>query len=315
MQTPSEEHAVIVGPPQVQDTTVAEQLGQGELVWIRFRRHPLALIGAVTIALLVLMAVLAPLISPETPDHWNYLADNLPPRFAWPWQSDWRYIMGTDSTGHSLLMWIAYGARVSLAVGVFAALLTITLGIIIGGVAGYFGGWIDTILMRSADIVLTLPFLPLILLLSYLITGGSWALIVVLFSLFGWPSDARLVRSYYLSFTRQEFTEAARAVGVSDVRIMFRHILPNVLSPIIVSATLDVASYIVSESAIDFLGFGIKSPTVSWGLALSNAEDYFIVGNWWWAAFPGLFILITVLAVNFLGDGLRDALDVRADSI
>jgi len=295
------------------DTEVAvRQLGQLELVWIRFRRHRLAMFGAVVISLLILMAILAPVISPESFSNWNFFASNVPPRLAFPWQHGWRYIMGSDVNGHSILMWITYGARISLAVGVFSAILATGLGIVIGGIAGYFGGWTDTIIMRVTDVFLTLPFLPIIILLSYYVSGGSWELIVVIFGVFGWPGPARLIRSYYLSYRNQEFTEAARAVGVSDVRIIFRHILPNALSPVIVSATLAVASYIVSEAAIDYLGVGIRSPNVSWGLALSNAQNYFGIGNWWWATFPGLFILITVLSFNFLGDGLRDALDVRS---
>jgi peptide/nickel transport system permease protein len=231
---------------------------------------------------------------------------------TYPGAKDWEYLLGTDVQGHALLMWIVWGARVSLAVGLFSALLTSVIGVVLGGTAGYFGGWTDSIVMRMTDVFLTIPFLPLLILLSYYLSQGSWWLIVMIFGLTGWPGTARLVRSYYLSFRQQEFTQAARAVGVSDVRIIFRHILPNALSPVIVSTTLAVAVYIVFEAAIDFLGVGIKPPTVSWGLSLANAQDYFSEGNWWWALFPGLFILITVLAINFLGDGLRDALDVRS---
>jgi peptide/nickel transport system permease protein len=166
--------------------------------------------------------------------------------------------------------------------------------------------------MRITDVFLTIPVLPLLITLSYYLSKGSWVIIVLIFSLTGWTGVARLIRGYYLTFRQQEFTHAAQAIGVSDTRIIFRHILPNALSPVIVSATLLVAAYISSEAAIDFLGVGIRPPTVSWGLSLANSEDYFGAGNWWWAFFPGLFILITVLSINFLGDGLRDALDVRS---
>jgi peptide/nickel transport system permease protein len=295
------------------DTEVAvQQLGQTELIWRRFRRHKLAMFGGVTLVLLGLMAILAPLISPEDYLHWNYLVSNVEPRLTFPGAKDWVYLMGSDVQGHSLLMWITYGARVSLSVGILSALLTSAIGVVVGGTAGYFGGWVDSIVMRLTDVVLTLPFLPLIILLSYYLAGGSMWVIVLLFALTGWPSVARLVRSYYLTFRQQEFTQAARAIGVSDTRIIFRHILPNALSPVIVVTTLLVAGYIVGEAAIDFLGVGIKAPTVSWGLSLANSEDYFGAGNWWWAFFPGIFILLTVLSINFLGDGLRDALDVRA---
>lgn len=289
------------------------QLGQGELIWRRFRRHKLAMIGAVTLIVLCVMAIAAPLISPEGYlDNWNTLAQNYAPRLTFPWKSDWRYIMGSDTNGHALLMWIVYGARVSLAVGVLSAVVTSVIGVVAGATAGYFGGWTDSIIMRITDVFLTIPLLPLLILLSYYLAKGSALVIITIFGLTSWSSIARLVRAYYLTFREQEFTQAARAVGVSDSRIIFRHILPNALSPVIVAATLAVASFIVLEAAVDFLGVGIKTPTTSWGLALSSAEDYFGLGNWWWAFFPGLFILITVLAINFLGDGLRDALDVRA---
>lgn len=295
------------------DTEVAvRQLGQWELVWLRFRRHKLALVGGVTLILLGLMAIFAPLISPEDFYNWNYLVSNVQPRWTVPWAHDWRYIMGSDVQGHSLLMWITYGARVSLSVGILSALLTGFIGVITGSVAGYFSGWTDSIIMRVTDIFLTLPFLPLLILLSFYLSGGSMWIVVLIFGLTGWPGIARLIRSYYLTFREQEFTQAAKAVGVSDARIIFRHILPNALSPVIVSVTLAVAAFMLGEAAIDYLGVGIKPPSVSWGLSLSNAQDYFGAGNWWWAFFPGMFILIAVLAINFLGDGLRDALDVRA---
>jgi len=166
--------------------------------------------------------------------------------------------------------------------------------------------------MRVTDVFLTLPGLPLLILLSFYLSKGSALVLIFLFSVLSWPGTARLVRSYYLTYRNQEFTEAARAVGVSDSRIIFRHILPNAMSPIIVSTTLLVANFIGSEAAIDFLGVGIRPPTTSWGLALANSQAYFGEGNWWWAFFPGMFLLITTLAINFLGDGLRDALDVRA---
>jgi peptide/nickel transport system permease protein len=190
--------------------------------------------------------------------------------------------------------------------------MTSVLGIVLGATAGYFGGWTDAIIMRITDVFLTIPQLPLLLMLSLYLSKGSWVYVVLIFGITTWPIIARLIRAYYLTYRDQEFTQAARAIGVSDVRIIFRHILPNALSPVIVSATLLVAGFIVAEAAIDYLGVGIRPPTVSWGLSLSNAQDYFGVGNWWWAFFPGLFILLTVLSINFLGDGLRDALDVRA---
>ena len=283
-----------------------EQLGQWHLVWIRFRRHKVAMIGAAIFLCIVALAVIGPYISPETYYNYNYLAINLPPQW------DWRYLMGSDAFGHSVLMYILLGARASLVIGIAAALFSSILGIMMGSVAGYYGGWIDSVVMRITDVFLTIPFLPLLILLSYYLSGGNVIFIIFIFAVTGWPGAARLIRSYYLTFREQEFAHAARAVGVSDARVIFRHLLPNALSPIIVTFTLNVAAYITLEAAIDFLGVGLKPPAISWGVALANAQNYLIQGNWWWALFPGVFLVITVLSVNFLGDGLRDALDVRA---
>jgi ABC-type dipeptide/oligopeptide/nickel transport system permease subunit len=219
------------------------QLGQGQLIWRRFRKHKLAMIGAVTLVLLVLMAIFAPVVSPETYANFNYdiSVHNLAPSLAWPWSSGWKYVLGTDANGHSLVMWIAYGARVSLMVGILSSILTMILAIVLGGVAGYFGGWVDAVVMRITDVFLTLPTLRLLILLADYLASGSATVIIILFAVLSWPGNARLVRSYYLTFRSQEFTEAARAVGVGDARIIFRHILPNALSPIIVAATLAVA--------------------------------------------------------------------------
>lgn len=316
---PSQDEPVpIAGPSsaalrKLQDTEVPiVQLGQFQLIWRRFRRHKLAMIGAVTLVLLALLAIFAPIISPESYLNWNYLALNYPPRWTFPGASDWAYIMGTDAQGHSMLMWIAYGARVSLTVGLVSAFFTMTIAIIVGATAGYFGGGIDAVVMRITDVFLTLPGLPLLILLSFYLSKGSAVVIIFLFAVLSWPGAARLVRGYYLTYRNQEFTEAARAVGVSDSRIIFRHILPNAVSPIIVATTLSVAGFIGAEAAIDYLGVGIRPPTTSWGLALANSQAYFGEGNWWWAFFPGMFLLLTTLAINFLGDGLRDALDVRS---
>lgn len=303
----------LIALQQLKDSEVPiVQLGQFSLIMRRFRKHKLAMLGAVVIGLLVLMAILAPVISPENFINWNYLALNLQPRWTFPWSDDWRYVMGTDAQGHSLLMWVAYGARVSLAVGLISATLTMIIAIVVGGTAGYFGGWLDAVMMRITDVFLTLPFLPLLIMLSFYVGHGSMWFIIIIFGVLSWPGAARLVRGYYLTFREQEFTQAARAVGVSDSRIIFRHILPNALSPVIVATTLAVAGFIIAEAAIDFLGVGIRQPTVSWGLALANSQDYFGTGNWWWALFPGIFLLLTTLSINFLGDGLRDALDVRS---
>ncbi|HZU11883.1 MAG TPA: ABC transporter permease [Chloroflexota bacterium] len=299
-------HADAVILDETEDQVVAEPIGQWTLVWRRFIRHRIALIGGVMLILLILMAIFGPLLSPESPLSFNYFAGNKAPEL------NWRYLMGTDAQGHAIIMYILYGARISLEVGVFATVLTSIIGVLVGSIGGFFGGWVDAVMMRLTDVFLTLPFLPLLILLSAYTGGGNITFVILILGLLSWSPTARLVRSYFLSLRSQEFVQAAQALGVSSPRIMFKHMLPNALSVVIVSSTLNVAGFIIAEAAIDFLGVGIHTPNVSWGLALANSESYIADGNWWWPLFPGLALLITVLSVNFLGDGLRDALDVRA---
>lgn|SRR5579884_89130 len=303
---PSDSSRMLMGAED--DQLGIRQLSQMQLFWIRFRRHKVALVGAVILAFFVVLAIIGPYISPETYEGsgWNPVALNWAPQWSW------HYLMGTDANGHSILMYVLLGARTSLEVGVLSAFVATLIGILVGAVSGYFGGWVDAVWMRITDVFLTLPFLPLVILVSAYLGGGNAYIIVAIFGFLGWSSVARLIRSYYLTLREQEFVDAARAVGVSHSRIMFRHILPNALSPVIVSFTLAVAGFIVGEAAIDFLTVGIRPPSVSWGIALAGAQNNLILGNWWWAFFPGVCLLLVVLAINFLGDGLRDALDVRA---
>lgn len=314
----SDEHPRPIGPSdssrqilQESDDVPIRQLSQMQLTWIRFRRHKAAMVGAVIVLFFIIIALIGPWISPESYNGFNPLmvgptATGMAPEWGY------RYLMGTDQTGHAIMMWVILGTRISLEVGIFGAMVASVIGVLVGAVAGYFGGWIDAVAMRVTDVFLTLPFLPLLILLAAYIGAGHVFVIIGIFGFLGWSGTARLIRSYYLTFREQEFTDAARAVGVSSPRIIFRHILPNALSPVIVSFTLAVAAFISGEAAVDFLGVGIHTPDTSWGLALAGAQSDLIVGNWWWAVFPGVCLLLMVLAINFLGDGLRDALDVRA---
>ncbi|SRR5579883_1596470 len=294
-----------------------KSLSQFEIYWRRFRRHRLALIGAGTLLLLVLMAIFAPLITPG-------VGPTTVPAFelgvplggaAHPPTLDnfpWRIFGTTNMLNYSILAQITYGARVSLLVSFLSAVFTTIIGTVIGSVSGYFGGWVDNLMMRITDVFLSIPLLPLLITIAAIYAGsGSVESIIVILSIFSWAGISRLVRSLILSLREVEFVEAAKAVGVRDWRIIFRHILPNVLSPVIVTLTLFIATFVSLEATLDFLGLGIKYPTISWGNMLTNAQNDLLVGDWWWAFFPGLFLVITVLAVNFIGDGLRDALDVR----
>jgi peptide/nickel transport system permease protein len=279
-------------------------------VWRRFRRHKIALLGGVVIALMGLIAILAPLLTPADPNfidqvHWQGYP--LAPGVA-------GHILGTDENGRDLLARLMFGARISLQVALFAVIMEISIGTVLGALSGYYGGWIDFIIMRVTDVVLSIPLLPLLLVLTAIVAGTSnkaalsFGVIVLIIGFTSWPSVARLVRASFLSLREREFAEAARALGNRDGRIIFRHLLPNAVAPIIVQATLEVANVIILESTLSFLGFGIQPPTASWGNMLANAQSNITVAPWA-AIFPGLCILITVLAINYLGDGLRDALD------
>jgi peptide/nickel transport system permease protein len=279
-------------------------------VWRRFRRHKIALIGGVVIIVMGLVAILAPWITPADPNfidqvHWQGYP--LAPGVA-------GHILGTDENGRDLLARLMYGAQISLQVALFAVIMEIAIGTVLGAISGYYGGWIDFIIMRATDVVLSIPLLPLLLVLTAIVAGTSnkaalsFGVIVLIIGLTSWPSVARLVRASFLSLREREFAEAARALGNRDGRIIFRHLLPNAVAPIIVQATLEVANVIILESTLSFLGFGIQPPTASWGNMLANAQSN-ITNAPWAAIFPGLCILITVLAINYLGDGLRDALD------
>jgi len=276
----------------------------------RFRKHKLALAGAVTIVLVTLIAVFAKLLAPADPNfidqaHWSGYP--LAPGIA-------GHILGTDENGRDLLSRLMYGGQISLTVAFSAVLMELTIGTVIGALAGYYGGWIDFALMRITDVFLSIPLLPLLLVLTAIVAASSnkaalgFGVIVVIIGGLSWPPVARLVRASFLSLREKEFCEAARALGNRDGRIIFRHLLPNAVAPIIVQGTLEVANVIILESTLSFLGFGIQPPTASWGNMLANAESNMAIAPWV-AIFPGLCILVTVLAINYLGDGLRDALD------
>lgn len=295
-----------------------DQPGQLRLVWHRFSRHRLAVFGAAALLIIVLLAVLGPLIAPPlfvggllhtTPPAIYTHRDQAPSFFI----GQWTYLMGTDANGNAVLAYVLDGARSTLAIGIVGSGLAAVIGALIGATSGYIGGVLDSLLMRVADIFLAVPLLPLFVLLS-LSPDQEQGLqrYIVLFGFATWPSVARLVRGYFLSLKEREFAEAARAFGVSTPRIIMRHLLPNALDVVIVAFTLNTALFIVIEATLDLLNVG--PGTVTWGkeLAITYYAGGVISGYWWQFAFPGGALLVTVLAINFLGDGLRDALDVTA---
>jgi peptide/nickel transport system permease protein len=313
------------------------------LAWRRFRRHKLALIGGTVILLLLLSAILAPWLTPHEFSGYNLSTVFKAPMTQVPsanptldclrpavlfWECG-LYPLGTDDLGRDILTRVLHGGRVSLLVGFIAALATTLLGSLLGAMAAYHGGRLDALISRFIDIMLSIPTFPLLLILTGLLAAKDsplasvldqilgpnksiFIIIVVIVSL-SWMATARLVRGEILSLREREFTEAARAVGASHTRIIVHHLLPNAMAVIIVQATLMVGEAILIESGLSYLGLGIQPPAVSWGNMLSRAQDFFIYPNGFYSAlFPGLFIFLTVLCFNFVGDGLRDALDPRS---
>lgn len=276
----------------------------------RFIRHRMAVVGAVMVAVITLLIAAAPLTARYSPT-----AINLRERLQPP---SWQHWMGTDELGRDMWARVIYGGRISLTVGLLAMGIAVALGAVIGLTAGFYGGWVDNLLMRLTDVFLSLPrLLVLILLTTYLraadlpgLQPGTFGPIAFVIGLLSWMSVARLVRASTLELKERDFIAATRALGGSDWRIMLAHILPNVASPIIVAATLGLAGAIISESGLSYLGFGVQPPTPTWGNMLRNAQSQMLIAPWT-AIFPGLMIFLVVIAINYLGDGLRDALDPR----
>jgi peptide/nickel transport system permease protein len=303
------------GPADFEVSLVS--LNQWQIAARRFRRHKLAVFGSVLFLSIVAIAIVMPFFAPfdfyKVPDPIAHCpgapkslgSSGCPPSLE--------HFMGTTGgLQRDVFTVVVNGARLSLIIGVGAALFAAILGAIVGGMAGFFGGWLDNLLMRIVDVLLSLPILFVILVASKFLGGGSWISIILVFGFLGWPPIARLVRSLFLTLRSEVFVEAARAVGVGSGRIIFRHILPNALSPLIVATTLQVAAVIVTEAFVSFLGFGVDVTQPTWGNALTGAVRFIPLGNWWWPLFPGMAIVLTVLGINFVGDGLRDALDPRS---
>ncbi len=307
---------IVPGAPDYEVSLVS--LNQWQLAWRRFKKHRMALTGA-AVFLVILGIGLVGLIMDVTgiydpfsvPAPIKGCGSGCAPSFA---PGNFHPFGTTGGLQKDILTLVVVGAWRSLAIGIGAAFLAAIIGAIVGGVAGYFGGWWDGILMRVCDVLLSLPLLFVILVVAnFLGQGkGDWYTIMAVFAIFGWAGLARLVRSVFLSLKGETFVDAARAVGVSNRRIIFKHILPNSISPIIVATTLGIAGVIIAEAFVSYLGFGVNPFTPTWGNVLTNAQNYLSQGNWWWAFFPGFFIVLTVLAINFMGDGLRDALDPRS---
>ncbi|MGB3683506.1 MAG: oligopeptide ABC transporter permease [Rubrobacteraceae bacterium] len=275
---------------------------QKEIIWRRFKRHRLAMVAGIVLLLLYLGAILTPWIAPYDYAEQDFSSMSQAPSLAHP--------MGTDQLGRDEFTRVLYGGRVSMLVGLGVGAFITVIGTSVGIISGYYGRYVDSGLMGTADFVLVLPFIPVLLVLGSIFQFNAVTITLVI-ALLLWPRMARLVRGQVLSIRDQEYVQAAKAVGVSNFRIMLRHIFPNTFGIVVVEATLIVALAIIIESIISFLGLGIQPPTPSWGNMLTDARTQ-MTTQWWLTIFPGLMIVLTALCVNFLGDGLRDALDPKA---
>jgi peptide/nickel transport system permease protein len=292
----SDELAITAAAP------IARQRSQRALVVERFREHRPAVAGLIVLGTLALLCAFAPFVSPYDPEKTALLLIYEPPSPQHPF--------GTDGVGRDLATRMLFGGRVSLSVGLLAVAVAVSLGTLVGTLAGFYGRWVDAVLMRFVDMMYSFPRLFLLILAGVLLKGLTPAAIILVLGLLSWMTTARLVRASFLSLKGREFVEAARCVGARDRRIIVRHILPNAMAPIIVAATLGIAAAIIAESTLSFLGLGIQPPTPSWGNMLKDAPAEMDKAPWV-AIFPGLFIFLAVVSINFIGDGLRDALDPR----
>lgn len=288
-----------------------------KMVWLRFRRHKMAMFGVVTMILLIVYCFGGALFFPEKDANQTDTSARLSAPSA-------DHPFGTDMIGRDIFLRTIYGGQISLLIGITSAILMVFIGVIIGAAAGYFGGWLDSLLMRITDAMLSIPRIFLLLVMAKFFSekfpdlefagrtfSGSVVGIVLMIGLTSWMGLARIVRAEYLSLKENDFVIAARTTGTPTWEIILKHILPNTIAPIVVAATLGVAGAILGESYISFLGMGVQPPTATWGNMLDRAYAYIEVAPWLWF-FPGLFILITILSINFVGDGLRDALDPRS---
>ena len=284
----------------------ANELGKEEsyfrLIRKRYFKHKLAVVGLFVFLVIVLMALFAPVIAPGDPYDVNNQFEAKP---------SIEHLLGTDSVGRDVLSRLIYASRVSLAVGLGAVAIYVTIGTVLGAIAGYYGKWVDAVIMRLTDVFMSFPYLMVILVLVSIL-GPSLLNIIVVIGLLGWPAIARIVRGSVLSIKEMDYVKAGVALGFPVHRIVFKHILPNCLGPILVNATFGIASSIILEASLSFLGMGVQPPTASWGNMLTEAQSLTILASqpWLWLP-PGLMILLAVLSINFMGDGLRDAMDPK----
>lgn len=275
--------------------------------WIRLKKNRLAMFGLYLVIVIVLAAVFAPFITKYDPYTQLIWTEGRAAQLAPPSAKHW---FGTDVYGRDIFTRVVYGARISLQIGIASVLISVLIGVPLGAIAGYYGGWVDDAISWLINVIFAFPFLLFVLaIVAYL--PPSLIIMYVAIGVVNWASIARVVRGQVLSVKEKEYVEAANALGASDFRVIFKHILPNVLAPVIVQATLRVGNIIMLEASLSFLGFGVQPPEPSWGYMINQGRQFLLAGKWWWSVFPGIAIMMLVLGFNLLGDGLRDALDPR----
>jgi peptide/nickel transport system permease protein len=293
-------------------------LTPGQLIWRRFRKHRMAVLGMVGFSLIILFIIVGSIYISE--DEAN--AVDLKVRLTSP---NNEFIMGTDTTGRDIFARIIHGGQISLFVGITSVIVAVTLGTLIGGLAGFFGGWVDSVLMRFTEAMLSIPQLFLLIVLGKFIGrdietivimgrtfSGSVLIVIFVIGLTSWMGLSRIVRANVLSLKEMDYISVSKSLGSSELRTFFKHLIPNTMGVIIVATTLGLAGAILSEAYVSFLGLGIQPPTASWGNLLTSAQSFISQGSWWMWVFPSIFIVLTILFVNLIGDGLRDAFDPRS---
>ena len=306
------------GVPTLKTESTGAALTPGQLIWRRFRKHRIALVGGVGIVILLLFIIIGSILIPL--EKANYV--DLAARLSSPSST---HPLGTDSTGRDGFSRIVYGGQISLIIGLLAVVLSVSVGTVMGGVSAYYGGWVDAVLMRFTEAMLSIPQLFLLIVLGKFLGrdiqtinlfglsfSGSVGIVILVIGLTSWMYLARIVRANVLSLKEMDYIAAAKSLGASNSRIFFSHLVPNTLGIIIVSSTLGLAGAILSEAYVSFLGLGVQPPTASWGNMLTSAQSFIQKGAWWMWVFPSLFIVFTILCINLLGDGLRDAFDPRS---
>ena len=309
----AEANAVALYPPELTKRKSTRTRSLWGDAWYRLRRHRMAMIGTSVLLVLITATLIGPTLYPVDPEQLDFTAILVPPGTP-------GHLFGTDELGRDLLARSIFGGRISLSVGFVAMIIAVSLGTVVGAISGFIGGMTDQLSMRLTDLFLSLPVLPVLLLTVYLFREpmtmllgqemGIFVIIVVMIGALAWMSTARIVRATFLSLKHKDFVEAASAIGVSRASIMFRHILPNAMSPIIVAATLEVGAAIIAESTLSFLGVGFPPDTPTWGRLVTDGSQFLQAASWL-ALIPAVLIFLAVLSINFMGDGLRDALDPR----